>query len=691
MDEQEPFLSRIRHRARERLRFLSSRTVITEHGFVFIVAIVIGVIAGFGSLLIRVLIQAISGFSFPGEGSLLENIIAAPWYVKLLVPTAGGLIVGPLIHFFAREAKGHGVPEVMQSLILKGGVIRPRVALVKILASAITIGTGGSVGREGPVIQIGAGVGSGLGQIFKVSNLRMRTFVGCGAAAGIAAAFNAPIAGALFAVEILLQDFTFTQFSPIVISSVIATAISHHFEGNLAAFPVPGYSLNSYHELGFYFVLAIITAIVALVFIRTLYFSEDFFDHRLKMPEWLKPALGGLIMGGLAIAFPQVMGVGYETISQALQGQTIGFWLLALIGAKILATSIVLGSGGSGGVFAPSLFLGALTGAFFGGVLHGWFPEITANPGAYALVAMGGLVAATTRAPITAIIMVFELTSDYRIILPLMIVCIFSTVIAAFFSRESIYTLKLVQRGILLKDGAETNIMRSIFVGDIYTRDVNTLQEEDTFEEVVNTIITGRDPYFPVMNSEGNLTGIISLHDIKEYLNQGDHLKALLIAEDMSNKDPIRVHLNEDCQTALDRMGRNNLMGLPVVDPKKPDRLLGMIWRKDIIDAYNREVESRDIASSFASRITMKNIDQSVHFMEGYAVTEIPVPKSFVGHTIRDLGIRADYGVDVLLIRRNDEKGSRIKAIPNPEYVFSYNDSIVVAGEIGKIEHLKTM
>jgi CIC family chloride channel protein len=287
--------------------------------------------------------------------------------------------------------------------------------------------------------------------------------------------------------------------------------------------------------------------------------------------------------------------------------------------------------------------------------------------------------------------MVFELTSDYRIILPLMIVCIFSTVIAAFFSRESIYTLKLVQRGILLKDGAETNIMRSIFVGDIYTRDVNTLQEEDTFEEVVNTIITGRDPYFPVMNSEGNLTGIISLHDIKEYLNQGDHLKALLIAEDMSNKDPIRVHLNEDCQTALDRMGRNNLMGLPVVDPKKPDRLLGMIWRKDIIDAYNREVESRDIASSFASRITMKNIDQSVHFMEGYAVTEIPVPKSFVGHTIRDLGIRADYGVDVLLIRRNDEKGSRIKAIPNPEYVFSYNDSIVVAGEIGKIEHLKTM
>lgn len=661
------------------------RAKMTEHTFMVIAALIIGVLGGFGALLIRIMIKGISEVFYSGSGSLLDNIIAAPWYVKLASPALGGLVVGPLIYFLAREAKGHGVPEVMQSILLRGGVIRPRVALVKAIASAITIGTGGSVGREGPIVQIGSSIGSSVGQFFNVSTQRMKTFVGCGAAAGIAAAFNAPIAGALFAVEIILGDFAFTQFSPIVISSVMATVISHHFEGNFAAFRVPEYQLTSSYELIFYFILAVLAAVVGHIFIRVLYYSEDFFDNRLKLPDYAKPVIGGILIGGMAILFPQVMGVGYESINDALHGKTIWNLALVLVFMKIIATSLTLGSGGSGGIFAPSLFLGAMTGVFFGSFVHWFFPDITSSPGAYALVAMGGLVAATTYAPITAIIIVFELTNDYHIILPLMITCIMSTIIATKLSRESIYTLKLVQRGIQIKDGAEINVMKSIFVKDVFTSRVETLSQFSTFDEVANSVISGKDPYFAVVDSQNHYLGMVTIHDVKEHLYEKDILQHLLIADDIADKEIEPVVASDNCQTVLDIMSRLNLQGLPVVDSPEKNRVVGMVWRKDIIDAYNEEVERRDITAAFASRITMKNIDSDVHFMEGYSMTELPVPKLFIGRSIKELDIRARYGVDILLIRSNTDEGSKIKAIPNPDYVFSYNDSIVVSGEIGKI------
>ena len=261
-----------------------------------IIAIIIGVIAGYAAVGIRFMIEKFSHLSFPGEGNVLENIMSNPWYIVVLVPAIGGLIVGPLIYFFAPEAKGHGVPEVMQAILLKGGRIRPRVALIKALASAITIGTGGSVGREGPIIQIGSSIGSTVGQFFKIPSKKLKTLVGCGAAAGIAAAFNAPIAGALFAVEIILMDFAVAQFSPIVISSVMATVISHSFEGNLAAFDVPAYEYASPYEIGFYFMLGALCGVASYLFIKVLmtpssgksfpdkpeanFFATNFFDNK---------------------------------------------------------------------------------------------------------------------------------------------------------------------------------------------------------------------------------------------------------------------------------------------------------------------------------------------------------------------------------------------------------------------------
>ena len=678
------------------ITYLSRRTAaiidrakMTEHTFMIIVAIIIGVLAGFAAIGIRTLIKEISELSFPGDGNLLENIINVPWYIKVLVPVAGALIVGPIIYFWAPEAKGHGVPEVMQSILLKGGKIRPRVAFIKAIASAVTIGTGGSVGREGPIIQIGSSLGSTVGQFFRVPSKRLKTLVGCGAAAGIAAAFNAPIAGALFAVEIILMDFAVAQFSPIVISSVMATVISHSFEGNFAAFQVPSYQLVSPFELGFYFILGALSGITSFFFIKALYFSEDFFDNKLNFPEYLKPIIGGLGIGFTALIFPQIMGVGYDSINIALHSDMIWYLAFALIFIKIFATSLTLGSGGSGGIFAPSLFMGAMLGAFFGSFVHQHFPDISATPGAYALVAMGGLVAGTTRAPITAIIIVFELTKDYQIILPLMITCIISTILSSRLSRESIYSLKLLLRNIGIKEGFETNVMESIFVKDVYTSQFHPINVVDNFSQVVNKVIRGKGPEFPVVNSDGEIKGMISIYGIKDYLFEKDSLQNLLIAGDISGLNFEILIPNDSCQTALDKMRKYDLDGLPVVDNMNSSKVIGMIWRKDIQDEYQKEIERREITSSLASNITMKEEEKHVHFFEGYSIAEIAPPKNFIGKSIRHLNIRAKYGVDVLSVKTKQKRGELIRAIPNSDYVITKEDTLVIAGEIKNINFLR--
>ncbi len=662
----------------------------TEHTFMIIVAIIIGISAGFAAIGIRAMIKFFSQLSFPGSLTVLENITASPWYLIILVPVIGGLIVGPLIYFFAPEAKGHGVPEVMQAILLRGGMIRARVAIIKAVASAITIGTGGSVGREGPIIQIGSSLGSTIGQFFRVPSKRLKTLVGCGAAAGIAAAFNAPVAGALFAVEIILMDFAVAQFSPIVIASVMATVVSHTFEGNFAAFIVPKYQLASPYEIGFYFILGALSGVVSFLFIKILYFSENFFDNKFKFPEYLKPAVGGIAIGLMALLFPQVMGVGYDSINNALHGDMIWYLAFGLIFLKIIATSLTLGSGGSGGIFAPSLYMGAMLGFFFGYIVHTFFPNITATPGAYALVAMGGLVAGTTRAPITAIIIVFELTNDYRIILPVMVTSIISTIISTKLSRESIYTLKLLLRNISIKEGTELNIMESIFVKNVFTRDYDSINISDNFSQVVNKVIRGRGPEFPVVNN-GFVKGVISMYNIKDHLYERDSLKNLLIAADIANINFKAADVTENCQSVLEKMKRYNLEGLPVIEDESSPKILGMIWKRDIQDAYQKEIERREITTSLASSISMKEEIPNVHFMEGYSITEITPPALFIGKSIRELDIRAVYGVDVLSIKTYEKGGEKIKAIPSPSYVIQKEDTLMIAGEIRNINVLKNL
>ncbi|NIQ40024.1 MAG: CBS domain-containing protein [Proteobacteria bacterium] len=565
----------------------------SEYTVTTILAIFIGIFGGFGAIGFRLLIGAVQNFFYGSGAEMLETVRSISWYWRVLIPAAGGAIVGPLVFFFAREAKGHGVPEVMEAVTLRGGLIRKRVVLVKSLASAVCIGTGGSVGREGPIVQIGSAIGSTLGQILRVSSNRMRNLVGCGAAAGIAATFNAPIAGAIFALEVILGEFEIGTFGPIVLSSVMATVISRAFLGDYPAFDVPKYDLVSVWEIPAYLVMGILAGLVALLFTKSLYKSEEMWD-KLTFPEYLKPALGGLAIGGLALFFPHVLGVGYGSITLALLGQMSWFLLVALVILKIVATSLTIGSGGSGGIFAPSLFIGAMMGGAYGHVVHYFFPSVTASSGAYSLVGMGAIVAGATHAPITAILILFELTDDYRIILPLMMTCIISAVTASQLNRESIYTMKLIRRGINVKAGKEISILKSMLVQDYMVRNVVPISENLSLNDLLHLIKEATSSYFPVLNSKEELVGILSLRDIRPVLLE-EGLMDLVITKDIMTEAVITLKSSQNLYDAMERFGSKDIDQLPVVHKDNPKKVIGMLKRTDVIAAYNNAVLERGL------------------------------------------------------------------------------------------------
>ncbi len=635
------------------------RLRMTEHTFVLIGAVIIGLLGGYGAVLIQLAIKFFQELFWQGQFNL-ETIAEVPWYWKIMIPTIGGIVVGLIIQFFSKEAKGHGVPEVMEAIALRNGIIRVRVVFAKLFASALYIASGGSVGREGPVIQIGSAVGSSIGQFFRVNPKRMRIFVACGAASGIAAAFNAPVAGALFAVEIILGDFAVAQFSPIVLSSVAATVVSRHYHGDFPAFIVPDYQLVSPFELVNYIILGFLAGLAALLFIKVLYASEDFFD-RVRLPDFIKGAMGGVAIGLIGINFPHIFGVGYDTMDQALASGLIWKLALALIFIKIVATSISLGSGGSGGIFAPSLFIGAMLGTTFGNFAHVLAPSLTATSGAYALVAMGGVVGATTRGPITAILIIFEMTSDYKIILPLMITTIIATLLASRLHKESIYTLKLVRRGINLFGGREVNVLRSLTVSDVVKQSIELVHEKTPFAKILQKIANSVHNHVYVVDDNNNITGVISMEQIRQTIMDYDTLQYLLIARDIAIPMVVTVREKDHLDTVMKIFGRTGLEELPVISSNGDESIVGTIWQTDVIDAYNHQVFLRDMSGEMGQSFRTLTREKTVHVVDQYHLNEEEVPTQMVGRTLGSIDLRNKFNIEVLLVKRSYKEGETYK------------------------------
>jgi len=622
-------------------------------------ALLVGLGGGLGAVIFRWLIDYVGRLGF----EVLPRWLAflGP-YAVVLVPAVGGLFVGPMIYFFAREAKGHGVPEVMEAVALKGGRIRPIVAVIKSLASSISIGSGGSVGREGPIVQIGSALGSSLGQWLHFSDERIRNLVACGAAAGIAATFNAPIAGVIFALEVILGEFSVSYFSTVVISSVTASVIGRIFFGDVPAFVVPQYSLVTPWELLLYLALGLLAGVVGVMFTRLLYRSEDLFDAW-RFPEYLKPAVGGLVIGGLILYFPQVAGVGYGPMESALHGE-LAVGLLALLAVlKVLATSLTIGSGGSGGVFAPSLFVGAMLGGAFGMAVHNWLPEITAASGAYAMVGMAAVFASASRAPITAVLILFEMTDDYRIILPLMLATVVSTLLAEHLFKESIYTLKLARRGIRLERGHDIDVMQGVLVGEVMSTNPDTVDADLSLEELEHVFVTTHHHGFPVLDADGTLLGMVTIQDMERAKERGP--RESLRVSDIATRSVLTAFPDEPMWMALKRLGTRDVGRLPVVSRSDSKKLVGLVRRYDIIRAYQRAILHRMEVQQRRERLKLGKL-AGTEFVELTVSAESPLS----GKTIRDIELPRDC--IIISLRR----GRRV-LIPHGDTLLQAGDRVV--------------
>ncbi len=571
-----------------------NRFNISDNTFATLLAVVIGLLGGLGNYLFRKTIDLFHWLVVE-QSTTFFDINLEEWnFRRLLVvfmPVIGGLLMIPMWIFFGKDLKG-GFAGFLVTVNLKGAKLPLRPLFTRGLGAAITLGTGGSAGQEGPIAVICGTIGSQLGRLFKIRGSQLKVLVACGAAAGVAATFNAPIAGVFFATEIvLLSSFEVASFTQIVIASGIATVLSRAMLGNGSELVAPVYAMDSFWELGLYLLLGIIIGGLAAVFINVYYRIKDVIDAT-KLPKLAKPVVGGLTVGLIGLFLPQVFGNGYEFMSEVLSGHFAWHLLLLLVVAKMIATGVTIGSGLPGGLFAPCLFIGAVAGGAFGHLMAMLMPGAALSPGAYALVGMGAFLAATTHAPMTAIFLLFEITDSYEVIIPIMLTCVIGTAIARHLKKESLETVELTRIGIDLEAGKERNIMKSLTVGEVMQTRVETIPENMTLREFADFIQRTQHTNFPLVNAAGELTGIISVQDFMDVVFE-KNLMDLVVVKELATTDVITVFAEENLDTAMRRIGYRNIEQLPVVDRETRCKLHGIVSRHDMISAYNRALMNR--------------------------------------------------------------------------------------------------
>ncbi|WP_019634921.1 chloride channel protein [Actinomadura atramentaria] len=553
-------------------------------------ALVVGCGAGLGAVVFRWLIETFTrvftgrdDYSDAGHAAHPHLAWLGPFFV-VATPVVAGLVYGPLVQRFAPEARGHGVPEVMLAVARRGGRIAPQVAVVKSLASALTIGSGGSVGREGPIVQIGAALGSTLGQLVRLTEDRLRVLVACGAAGGIAATFNAPLAGVFFAMELILRDYTVESFGVVVLSSVTASVIGRGVLGADPFMSPPHFHVSHPAEYALFAVLGLLGAVAGVGFTRVLYAVEDACDWVWRGPEWLRPAVGGLLLGGLLLALPQMYGVGYPVLQNAVDGRyAVGFLLLLLV-AKIVATSLTIGIGGSGGVFAPSLFMGAMLGGAFGALAHQAAPSLAGSPGAYALVGMGAVFAGAARAPITAVIILFELTGEYSIILPMMTAIVVAALASRVLSRDTVYSLKLRRRGIDL-DAPPTDARLTAPVGAVARPVPEPLPASALVDDAARALALSEHGALPVLDADGAYQGIVTARAAAEALTDAGPGQRAPRVGDLAEVPP-RLTAGTPLGDALAVLTGAPGTGLPVLDASGA-ALVGWVTHQAVLRALH--------------------------------------------------------------------------------------------------------
>jgi chloride channel protein, CIC family len=574
-------------------------------GRLLIYSAMVGIVAGLGAAIFysgltkfqELVLGDVVGYYPPPAGT---EAVSQPahlpgrWWLTLLVPSLGGLACGALVYTFAPEAEGHGTDALVKAFHRLRGKIRARVPVVKTIASIITIGTGGSAGREGPIAQIGAGFGSFLADRLKLSDRDRRLLMLAGAAGGIGAIFRAPLGGALFLSEVLYGSTAMETAAviPCFISSITAyTLFTQIYGTGLAISTPPGLTFGGAIEIPFYLVLAICCSLVGYLYVVVFYGLRKHLFKPMPIPAILKPAVGGLMLGALAIWLPQLMAGGYGWIQMAIDGKlTLGLMAILCLG-KILATSFTISSGGSGGVFAPSLFIGAMLGGAFGLACEHFFPGVIKHPEAFVLVGMGGLFSGIARVPLTSMLMVCEMCGSYNLLIPLMLVCMINMAVLS--SKWTLYEQQVF--GLVDSPAHQgdfvIDVLEQMHVRDVMDlkRAVDLIPEGMPLTEILRMASYSNNSYYPVVDQRQQLVGIFSLRDLRAVLT-GDRSGTLIVAADIATQQVLTVKPEDDLNTALRRFTQKNIDYLPIVEPNAPRTVIGMLSRHDVIAAYHNRI-----------------------------------------------------------------------------------------------------
>ena len=556
-----------------------------EYAFFIFVGIVIGILAG------------VANFAFVESYEFLYSEVVLPYWGSpfVIIPLlCGGLVLLLLSYVFPGDVLGYGFTRFLEKINLRGGILKPKETFAKALGAFVTLGFGGSAGQEGPIAQLCGAIGSFMGQIFKVSRGKIPVFVACGIAAGIAATFNAPIAGVLFAEEVaLLKDFRVGSFLPIVISAAVGTVVSRSLRGNEPIFLVPPYQFVSVKELFFYAFFGIVLGICSAGFIKLFFLVRDAFS-RLKRRSRLHPVLGGFIVGIIGIFFPYILGNGYGQVDLVLQNELPILVLVGLIVLKPVATSITIGSGWPGGMFAPSIFIGAAMGSVFGKLVGTLLSSPVALSGAYATVGMGTFLAAVTQAPLTSIFLIFEMTQSYQVVIPIMISSVLGSLAARLLIGGSLESLDLSKAGINIEEEVGGRIIHLIQAKDIMRRDIETIPEGMTLRELIEYIPQSRYTTFPIVDEKGNLTGIISIQDFRKWIFE-ESIKELVVVKELATLNVITVTPDDTLYTVLKKWEKKPVEILPVVESHNSRKVVGTLSRKDVIAAYNEALTNKTV------------------------------------------------------------------------------------------------
>lgn len=640
-------------------------------------AALVGVAGGLGAIGLHWIIDRLAALASAGDGSVAA-LANAPWYLRLGAPALGGLVAGAALWLLAGGARARGLPEVIRAASSDGGRLSPREALVEAGAAAVAIGAGCSAGREGPLVQLGAGAGSALGRLLGISGEKAITLLGCGAAAGFAATFDAPLAGAVLAIEVVIGAASIRVFGPVVVASIGAAMVCRAALPGRPVLPVPGLEIaEPAVELPLFLLLGAAAGLVGAGFTRGLSLLEAL-RERAPLPAWLAPALGGAAVGGVAVLAPEVLGAGYGTMGAALRGE-IALGALAALGLlKLLATGLTLGSGVPGGVLTPCLFAGACLGGAFGLLAERLLPGSTGGPGAYALVGMGATLAAAAHAPVTAILLLFELSSDAAMALPLMLAGVVAATLSSRAMPASILTAGLARRGVAPRRSLEAELMRSTKVRTILRPFAETLPPTAPLGEVLAAALRGSLPHQYVVDAANRPVGTIALSHVKSIVGESGLDEALLVAADVMKTPVVAVSLEDSLETAMRHLSRMDVEALPVVDAT--GALAGCVTRHDVLVFFEHEIlKDEALGMKFASGGRPEEA-RFIELPEGHTVALIEVSGLLAGKTLRELDLRATAGINVVGIRVRTAEGIE-RLAPEPRRALEPGEILVAVGD----------